>query len=391
MRFSFRLAELLKYSPDPKKRPGVIKAICESTGLDRHHVAALLKNEAKTIPLDALSRLCDYLVAQGHATPEELPGALFAVQAENFWELLARRGSIQLCVGVRRAAEADWPEGAWVVASDAVLLGELLNGVSSLGGTKKLIEGDSANEGKASKKELPRPQPEHFTQSLVWSPGEATATEALERAREVYDEFVSAAEDKALICLGSMKSNPVGELTMASAFGCEPFHSQDDRASASLRDCPFFIRFRDTDPHPESCWGGVQLSASEPAAHPGIYYELPDGKWAGCRSDGVTQEVAFMFYVHCEAQGWLEMTLGGFSGRATRLLAHMLVSRAEQFWPPVYSGFGHDYGAFVVRFPLEQQGERWLDPLRPDTHVPHEVIALHENVIRRRVESRHAG
>ena len=83
MRYSFRLSELLGHVPDPKKRPGTIKAIVEHTGLDRHQVAALLKNEVKYIPLKALSRLCDYLIEQGHATADQLPGALFAVEPEN--------------------------------------------------------------------------------------------------------------------------------------------------------------------------------------------------------------------------------------------------------------------------------------------------------------------
>ena len=107
MRYSFRLAELLHYSPDPKKRPGVIKAICNYTGLDRHQVAALLRNEVKNIPLDALSRLCDYLVEHGHAAADQLPAALFAVEAEHFWELLARRHRLELCVGVRRTDQSN--------------------------------------------------------------------------------------------------------------------------------------------------------------------------------------------------------------------------------------------------------------------------------------------
>ena len=56
MRYAFRLAELLGHTPDRRKRPGTIKAIVEYTGLDRHQVAALLKNEAKYIPIEALSR-----------------------------------------------------------------------------------------------------------------------------------------------------------------------------------------------------------------------------------------------------------------------------------------------------------------------------------------------
>jgi hypothetical protein len=79
MQYAFRLAELLGHTPDRRKRPGTIKAIVEYTGLDRHQVAALLKNEAKYIPIEALSRLCDYLVEHGYATADQLPGALLGV------------------------------------------------------------------------------------------------------------------------------------------------------------------------------------------------------------------------------------------------------------------------------------------------------------------------
>ena len=102
MQYSFRLAEILGHIPDPKKRPGTVKAIVEYTGLDRHQVSALLKNEVKYIPLKALSRLCDYLVEHGYANADQLPGALFAVESENFWEMLARRQRIEICCGIRR-------------------------------------------------------------------------------------------------------------------------------------------------------------------------------------------------------------------------------------------------------------------------------------------------
>ena len=128
MQYSFRLAEILGHIPDPRKRPGTIKSIVEYTGLDRHQVAALLKNEVKYIPLKALSRLCDYLIEYGHATADQLPGCLFSVEPENFWELLARRSRLEMCLGVRRDSAEENPDVSFVVASDSVLLGELLNG-----------------------------------------------------------------------------------------------------------------------------------------------------------------------------------------------------------------------------------------------------------------------
>ena len=195
MRYAFRLAELLGHTPDRRKRPGTIKSIVEHTGLDRHQVASLLKNEAKYIPLDALSRLCDYLIDHGYATADQLPGALFAVNAENFWELLARRGDIDIVIGVRQNEGASSPENAMVVASDSVLFGELLNGVSTLGGVAKhqgSVEGD---DGKV----VQAPMPDKLQQTLVWSPGQVSLEDARSRATEVFHSFTDAQGDRGLV------------------------------------------------------------------------------------------------------------------------------------------------------------------------------------------------
>ena len=223
MRYAFRLAELLGHTPDRKKRPGTIKAIVEYTGLDRHQVAALLKNEAKYIPLEALSRLCDYLIEHGYARAEELPGALFAVTPENFWELLARRSRLEICVGVRKPPDQETADTAWIVASDSVLAGEVLNGVSTLGGTAKALSGK-----RSAGKEIPHI--EHLRQTLVWSPGTMAADQVHARAQTVYEDFSEISGDKALVCLGSVKSNPTVELVLGGAFSCDPFSSQDDVA-----------------------------------------------------------------------------------------------------------------------------------------------------------------
>lgn len=384
MRYSFRLAELIGHDPDPRKRPGTIKAIVEYTGLDRHQVAALLKNEVKYIPLKALSRLCDYLIEQHNVPAEQLPGALFAVEAEHFWELLARRQRLELCVGVRRAEPNEWPEGAWVVASDSVLLGELLNGVSTLGGTAKFQRPGEAGPDGAEEPEAPHPG--NMKQTLVWSPGQGSDEIVRARAEQVYHDFDAAVGDKAFVCLGSIKSNPVVELVLAKAFGCEPYVSQDDVAQPSDRKCPFFLRYRDHDPQPLSCNGGVRLAASQAADGPGIYYEQADGKWAHCSWNEPDQDAALVFYVHRESLGRLEMVLGGFSGRATRLLAKTLTNRAEDFWPPVFEAQGVQVGAFIVQFAITSSGDKDSDILRTDLTANTKIIPLSGAAIQRRLE-----
>jgi hypothetical protein len=468
MRLSLRLAKLVHYTPDKNKRPGIIKAIVDATGLDRHLVSNLLRNVARGIPLDAMSRLCEFLVDHGYCSPDQLPGALFGVEAEQFWELLARRQRLELCVGVRSAEQPEWPERAWVVASDAVLVGELLNGVSTLGGTTQLRvgagldrpggekavageetptdggDGGSTNSSGASgagssgagssgagssgagssgagssgageasgevvgdaiggggagtagaalaggassgSSAVRIPHPEHMRQSLVWSPGAESSETAIERARQVYDDFGKSRQEKALVCLGSMKSNPVAELVMASAFDCEPFQSQDGLARVSERACPLFLRYRDRDPHPESCWGGMRLAGDVETSAPGIYYEQADGTWAHCGSDESGQDVAFVFYVNCEPQGWMEMVIGGFSGRATRLLAKTLSSRAEHFWPPTFSAFGKQFGAYIVKYSLPKESDHRQDLLRTDVHIAPTIIPLDAAVFQRRLK-----
>jgi hypothetical protein len=378
MRYAFRLAELLGHTPDRRKRPGTIKAIVEYTGLDRHQVAALLKNEAKYIPIEALSRLCDYLIEHGYARAEELPGALFAITPENFWEMLARRSRLEICVGVRRPPDNESADTAWIVASDSVLAGEVLNGVSTLGGTAKAISGK-----KTVGKEMPHI--EHLRQTLVWSPGTMSAEQVQSRSQGVYDDFSEMGGDKAMVCIGSVKSNPTVELVLANAFGCDPFVSQDDVKTASERACPFFLRYREHDPHPPACSAGKRLSKTQNADEPGLYYEQADGTWAFAGGATRGRDAALVFYIFRESLGRLEMVLSGFSGRATRLLARTLAYRAEDFWPPIFHENYLQVGAYLVQYEASEESEDTLDILSTDTMANATVIPLPTEAISKRL------
>ena len=381
MRYAFRLAELLGHTPDRRKRPGTIKSIVEHTGLDRHQVASLLKNEAKYIPLDALSRICDYLIDHGYATADEMPGALFAVNAENFWELLARRGEIEIVLGVRENPEANSPDSATVVASDAVLFGELLNGVSTLGGAAK--HKGTPVEGEDGPTNVP--MPDRLQQTLVWSPGQVSIEDAHTRASEVFEGFVDAQGDRGLVCIGSVKSNPVAELVFADAFGCTPFVTEDDVDDVSARSCPFFLRYRDSDPQPGGAAAGTRLSKNEDAKEPGFYYEKDDGTWA--YAGGKKNDSALVFYLFREALGRLDMVLSGFSGRATRLLAKTLAIRGEEFWPPVYEEDGLQIGAYLVQYEnTENKPNR--DDLLFNSGGAAEIMPLSREAIAKRIARR---
>ncbi len=322
------------------------------------------------------------MIEHGHATAAELPGALFAIEPENFWELMARRSRLELVLGVRCDVVADTPEVSYVVASDSVLLGELLNGVTTLGGTakhRKESMSDHTND-------YAIPHPEYLKQSLVWSPGQAPQEEVLERATRVYKEFATSHSDKAIVGIGSTKSNPVVEIILANAFNCEPFVSQDDVKTPQDRHVPFFVRYRDNDPHPASCAGGVSLSKSMPSNEPGIYYEDENGQWQLAPANN-KEDCAFLCYVHRESLGRLEMVMGGFSGRATRLLASSLATQAQEFWPPIYSEQGIQASIYIVKFSMTNpNSKKNVDILRTDLTANTKVIPVSRDSIRRAFE-----
>jgi hypothetical protein len=98
-----------------------------------------------------------------------------------------------------------------------------------------------------------------------------------------------------------------------------------------------------------------------------------------------------VFYIHRESLGRLEMVLGGYSGRATRLLAKTLASRAEEFWPPVYQGQGMQIGAFIVQYTADPHDDLGRHMLRTDLTAATEVIPLSADVLQRRFEPQQAA
>jgi hypothetical protein len=248
----------------------------------------------------------------------------------------------------------------------------LLNGVTTLGGTVPL----KFSQGSRSLTSDDVPRPEHLKQSLVWSPGQANEAEIRRHAFEVYDLYSETSGDKGLVCIGSIKSNAVVEIVMAQAFGGEPFASQDRVTEARQRQCPIFIRYREQDPQPPSCMAGMALDQATKNMAPGIYYEDAGGKWIQGGFEDSKHETALVFYIHRESLGRLEMVLAGFSGRATRLLARALATRAQDFWPPNFEGQGIQIGAFIVQFGMPTAAKKGSDILRTDLAAVSKVIAI---------------
>jgi len=206
------------------------------------------------------------------------------------------------------------------------------------------------------------------------------------KAQEVYKSFSDTRGDKALVCLGSTKSNPVVELVISHAFACDPFVSQDDVNEPGARRCPFFLRYRDNDPQPPSLFGGKRLARSSKKLKPGIYYETEQGNWEQANAKGDPTFVGFVFYVHRESLGRLEIAMGGFSGKATRALADMLSKRADAFWPPACRESGIEIGAFIIEFQeADDEGAQATDMIQAGINAIANIVKISEESISKRL------
>ena len=365
MEITFRLQQILEERGDQER--GVIKRISQQASLERHQVAALFHNRVKYVSLESLAAVCNFLVRHYHIDPAQLPGMLFGLERGGFWSLLAERHYLELCLGMRR--RPDLAERAWVMASDSLLQGTLLHEVSgtSIGG-----EENGANGA--------RPTPRALEQRLVSSPDESVDIERTqEEAKKVCKEFAEKTGDRALVCLGSQKCNPVVEMILAEAFRAEPFQSITRLRDAKV---PFLFRYRRQDPDPPSCCGGRQIKPAQPMKRAGIYYETAQGEWPCCPCNS-REDAALVFYRFHRTAARLHMVLAGFSGRATRCLASVLEGQSTEFWPPGYATSELQVGAFIVQLKFKPSKDRSTGPARHDSA---DVIPISPEVLKRRLE-----
>jgi len=410
MKIVFRLAELLNYLDEPGKRAGMIGRITQHTGLDRHLISGMLRNSIKTVSLDKLASLCRYLVEHENVSPDILPGALFRVEAEDIWSFLADHKRLEVCMGIR-VKDGDRPHEESVLGvSDAYLSGQFLAGLSTLGGTVEHLRRERELQRRAEKEQFPAdprendpaegeenndrrgtdeiriPHPENIIQSLVWSPTHGPKEDAAARPLEVFEGHLSANGSRVLVCVGSSKSNSVGDHVLGITFGTEPLVSQDDVEMPSDRSCPFYLLYRSFDPDIPSCAGGRRLSKQEPGNIPGIWFEQRDGSWTVCPCVENESDAALVFYHSQSGACRVEIILAGFSGRATRLLGRTLMRHAADLWPPTYIHQGHEIGAFIIEYRLKSAMPTMGDAIKPEPPSKVQIHRIHRDVIARRVD-----
>lgn len=376
MQVRFRLAEVLDEFRDTER--GIIKKISDETGLERHQVSALLKNDVQYLSLNSLGAICDYLINTHHINPYELPGRLFALEPEDFWAFLSEKQSLVMSFGVRQ--ELHESNVLWVPAADSFLQGTLLH---ELYGTEPPPSPEAAN----SIPSPPADQGPRFDQYMVRSCSSQSPMPHAVRdgefqqmkreAKNAYEKFHRIAGNKVLICLGSVKSNGLCELVIARAFSAVPWVSQDETTSASERSCPFYFRFREGDLNLPSCQGGKQFTLPEntlPTDTPGLYFERNPGEWDSVPSNK-DREPALICYTYRPPLGVVEVVLGGFSTEGTFLLAQHFRKIVRSIWPPEHITPTQQTAVFVVDFQLKPQ-----TPAEDSTATPGDLQAAIRDV-----------
>jgi hypothetical protein len=371
MEFHLRIAEILGISAG--RSHGLITRIARGTGLNRGQVSNLIFNRCKSFNKKHLEKIAAYLVEQGLIEERELPGVLFGQRPDDFWKLISGARRVELCLGWRKSVQPSSEK--YVMLADSQLLAQLVYRMTGPPGPG-WHDDPQRRAGQApllKQHSVPAPATDGSNEPKIQR-----------EARKFYREFTARRDDKALILLGSGKSNPLVDLSVSHCFvGARPFRSQDDVEHAARRSCPFVFIYRPTDPKPQSVCGGLQLSVSETGAGAGIHYETADGRWRRCAWDA-NSDAALVLYRFERLRGHLEMVLGGYTSRGTRCLSEFLATdAAHQLWPPTYSDSALDVGVFVLQFRFRGRPPSASDgDARPGTP---EVTRLDRDVIARRL------
>jgi hypothetical protein len=203
-------------------------------------------------------------------------------------------------------------------------------------------------------------------------------------ATQLYEQL-RATSGSAVLALGSTKSNPMVELILSRTFLAEAFSDQDDVAKPALRKCPILFRYRDDDPKPPSCCGGLKLAKNTQAPLPGIYFELKDGSWDGFTWDPASSDVAFLAYAYRPNAGQVEVACGGFSARATRCLTRKLQQIIGSLGEPQYISKLLQVGMYLIEITFDPKDTNYSS-ISDNRDFEFQVIRLDEDVLKRRLE-----
>ena len=303
MRYDFQLRSIL--ASRGKDHHGIIARIAARTELPNHVVRRLYHNEVESVPFDALSRICNFLIEHVEYPPASLPGDLFKLREQGTLGRLSRCTRVKVCMGVRLIDQSPWTH-----AADSLLQGAVLHHLSR----------DRA---------LRYSTTQIVSEALIPAPQDGkVSADARKECDDLERNLTAQMGDRALVCIGTTKSNPMAEYIVAKLLGAVPFRSRSDS--------PVYLRYPSKADGPASCCGGVGSfmtkahfrdgNQRKPVA--GICFQRQDQSWYCCPE---TKKTEAAWVISCErpSEKRVEVVVGGFGWKATHCLAKILPKIAD--------------------------------------------------------------
>lgn len=361
MKLNIRLKEVLH--DNGLDYHGVRQQLAKDTGINRHTISKIYNNQATSISLDTLGKICTWLKQKG-ASIDNVLGDFFGSQPSKFWQVLEARDTVTIYLGESQQTRSPAAAWRWISRRDSDVASKVVTQLSS-------------HRDKASTP----PQLKYEYVPFKYDPNNHMPADPLKgdvkRARQIFADMKNNSLGNGSIIIGSQRVNYLLEFYVANLFGCEAFPK-----TIGPPKVPFFFVYRESDRNIPSCFGGfTNPYCNRNASTPGIHYVNNRGSWICCPWKEIQQDTGIIIIVHDPRIKSLEVAIFGFSGRATSSICDQLFLKEDLFWPPTVTVNNKEVGIYVFKIQciLTKPSERFDDNIQVDNC---DVIPLSSKIIK---------
>jgi DNA-binding Xre family transcriptional regulator len=362
----------------PKVTFGQMEA---ATGVERHIISAICRNERAIITLKQLSRICAWLDTKDIPS-EELLGHFFSTGRAHLWQALAKKGTVTIYLGEHYQKD-NAPLGRNISRRDSEVVATIVRRLSMRG-----MEGSSSQGAQITRPPQIRIQyvPFCYVSESSGVVG-GTLPQDIKRTKKIYQRLKDGSKENASIIIGSQRTNFLLEHFVAGLFKCKPFPFMEVQEGHSI---PFFSVYRENDRKIPSCFGGNEnpFRTTKTAGDHGLHYLDKGDKWISCKWDEyetkagkIIIDAGIIIIVKDNKTKAIEIAVFGFSGRATEAIGQKLVVRTEDFWPPYMKVKGKEVGIHVCKLKILEPKDKSIDGTIETLEC--KVVRLSERILKK--------
>jgi len=337
MKVEFRLKKILE--KERLYRHGVAGEIAKYCKVDRQTIGRIMRNQVRSISLDLLGKISDWIEKEKGIREPNLPQALLGPQPAQLWEAITQSRRTIICLGQFEHSGAAEP-ARYIARCDACVESQIVKFLSQTYPVLLQLE----------TRYVPfRVGPDRDRLSMTKELAEDT-----QGAQEIFHSLEEQREQAAVISIGSQITNYVTESAVARLFGCEPFAPAKPPGSR----VPVYVVYRHRDHAVRSCFGGLNPPAgTRGQKRCGIYYRDGHGDWCPLPWVRDKADSGIVITVYDPSHSVQpQLLILGYSGVATETIgAYVAGDHANEFWPPVGQSRGMQVGIYLCRIQLEQE------------------------------------